>query len=153
MTVVHVFEQSQYVPRPREELFRFFLDPKNLGRITPRQLHFEILASTTQEVTEGTLLDYRLRLFGVPFRWRTLIESFESGVSFVDTQLKGPYRLWRHTHRFTDEGSGTRMDDRVEYELPLGPLGSLAHVLFVRRQIGEIFGFRRGFIAEHFGPL
>ena len=104
----------------------------------------------TSPDTEGTLLDYRLRLFGVPFRWRTLIESFESGVSFVDTQLKGPYTLWRHTHRFADEGSGTRMDDRVEYELPLGPLGAIAHGLFVRRQITEIFAYRRSFIDQHF---
>ncbi|MFO0664091.1 MAG: SRPBCC family protein [Polyangiaceae bacterium] len=146
---MHLFEQTQFVECPRAELFSFFTDAKNLERITPAHLNFEILSSDTH-VHEGTLLDYRLRLFGIPFQWRTLIESFDHGVSFVDVQLKGPYKVWRHTHSFTEEANGTRMDDRVEYEVPLGPLGALAHVLFVRRQIERIFAHRRKFIAEHF---
>lgn len=148
--MIHVFEQEQFVPVPREELFHFFSDPKNLQRITPPQLHFQILRSDPGAVHAGMTIDYRLKLFGIPFGWRTLIDSFEQDVSFVDTQLKGPYRLWRHTHAFSDTAGGTRMHDRVEYELPLGPLGTIAHGLFVRRQIRQIFAFRYDYIDQLF---
>ena len=89
------------------------------------------------------LIDYRLRLIGVPFRWRTLIESFEPESSFVDVQLEGPYHSWRHEHTFAACSDGTIVPDRVEYEVPLGRLGDVAHLLFVKRQLTEIVDFRR----------
>lgn len=138
----HLLERSQLVPRPRLEVFAFFADAHNLERITPPELHFEILTPAPIPMAPGSLIDYRLSLFGVPFRWRTLIEVFEPGVRFVDVQLRGPYRLWRHLHEFEDAPGGTLMRDRVEYALPLGPLGALAHVLFVRRQVDAIFRHR-----------
>lgn len=146
---VHVLEREQIVARPIDEVFPFFADAFNLERITPPELRFEILTPPPIVLRAGTLIDYRLRLFGVPFRWRTLIESFVDGVSFVDRQLRGPYALWRHTHTFEAAGEGkTRMGDRVEYAVPLGPLGELPRRLFVTRQVERIFDHRREVIAS-----
>lgn len=98
----------------------------------------------------GTLIDYRLRLFGIPFRWRTRIVEFEPPRRFVDVQLHGPYALWEHTHEFVPAADGTRMRDRVRYALPFGPLGRLAHALVVARTLERIFDFRRARIEEIF---
>ena len=100
---------------------------------------------------EGALIDYSLRLYKLPVRWRTRIELFEPERRFVDVQLKGPYRYWRHLHEFEDVEGGTLMRDVVDYELPLGPLGSLARTLFVRRSLARIFSFRRRAVSEVFG--
>jgi ligand-binding SRPBCC domain-containing protein len=146
----HVLERTQLIPRPRPEVFAFFADAHNLERITPPTLHFRICTPSPIEMRAGTLIDYRLSLFGVPFRWRTLIEAFEPETRFVDVQLQGPYRRWHHAHAFEDAPGGTLMRDRVEYELPLGPLGGLAHALLVRRQLRAIFDHRREAIARLF---
>ena len=98
----------------------------------------------------GATIEYDLALFGLRFRWRTLIESFEPESGFVDVQTKGPYRSWRHSHTFSDAPGGTLVRDRVEYELPFGPLGELARRLFVARQIRRIFEFRRAAIETAF---
>lgn len=145
------FERSQTVPRPRPEIFAFFSDASNLGKITPPFVGFEMLSKTPLVIGEGTLIDYKLRLYGVPVRWQTRIETFERDVAFTDIQLKGPYRRWHHRHTFTDVPGGTRMDDVVDYELPLGVLGSIAHALFVARSLEQIFDYRRKVITELFG--
>lgn len=147
----HVIEREQLVARPRSEVFAFFADAANLERLTPSSLRFEIKTSLPIDMRRGTLIDYRIVLFGVGLRWRTLIEAFEPETRFVDVQLEGPYRLWRHTHEFIDAVGGTIVRDRVEYELPLGPFGELARVLFVQRQLGAIFDFRRESIEKIFG--
>jgi ligand-binding SRPBCC domain-containing protein len=147
---IHLLERSQLVPRPRAEVFAFFADARNLEKLTPGFLRFEILTPAPIEMRPGTLIDYRLSLFGVGFRWRTEIEAFEPGVRFVDVQLRGPYRRWHHTHTFEDAPGGTLMRDRVEYQLPLGPLGGLAHAVVVRRQLRVIFDHRREVIARLF---
>ena len=146
----HVLERVQLVPRPRREVFAFFADAHNLERITPPTLRFRILTPDPIELRAGALIDYRLSLFGVPFGWRTLIEVFEPDVRFVDVQLAGPYRRWHHTHLFEDAPGGTLMRDRVEYQLPLWPLGDLAHAVLVRRQLAAIFDHRREVIARLF---
>jgi len=146
----HVLERTQFIPRPRGELFAFFADAHNLELITPPTLHFRILTPGPIELRAGARIDYRLSLLGVPFRWRTLIEACEPGRRFVDVQLEGPYRRWRHTHAFEDVPGGTLMHDRVEYQLPLGPLGAVAHALLVRRQLRAIFDHRRAVIAALF---
>jgi ligand-binding SRPBCC domain-containing protein len=146
----HWLERETIVPRPRTEVFAFFSDAANLERITPPFLRFRITTPQPLDIREGTLIDYRLSLFGIPFGWRTLIEEYEPEERFVDRQLKGPYRLWRHTHEFSDVPGGTRMVDRVEYAIPLGPLGGLARALFVRRMLDRIFDFRAKTINEHF---
>jgi ligand-binding SRPBCC domain-containing protein len=148
---VHVLEREQILRDSRPSVFAFFAEASNLERLTPRELSFHILTPRPIPMKQGTLIDYRLRLLGVPFAWQTLIEVFEPDVRFVDVQLKGPYALWRHTHTFEDVREGTRMLDRVEYALPLGPLGGIAHALFVEKQLRTIFDHRRKVIGELFG--
>jgi ligand-binding SRPBCC domain-containing protein len=147
----HLLERTQLVPRPRAEVFAFFADAHNLERLTPGFLRFQILTPAPIELRPGALIDYRLSLFGVGFRWQTEIEVYEPGVRFVDVQLQGPYRRWHHTHTFADAPGGTLIGDRVEYELPLGPLGELAHRLVVRRQVETIFEHRREVIEAMWG--
>lgn len=149
-----VLERAQRIERPRDEVFAFFEDATNLERLTPPFLRFAILTPAPVHMAEGTLIDYRIALFGVPVRWRTRIEEYRPPERFVDAQLRGPYRAWRHTHELTCDGpSATWMRDRVEYELPLGPLGAVAHAVFVRRTLARIFDFRRDAITRIFPPI
>ena len=143
MPTAHRFEQVQFIPRKRSEVFAFFEDAANLERLTPAFLHFRIVTPRPIAMQPGALIDYELRLYGVPLRWRTRIETYQPGSSFTDIQLKGPYRRWHHTHEFRDVPGGTEMRDTVEYELPLGLLGEVARGLFVRRSLERIFDYRR----------
>jgi ligand-binding SRPBCC domain-containing protein len=129
-------------------VFGFFAQPENLDAITPDDLRFEIVSPRPVAMRAGALIEYRLRLAAVPFRWLTRIEVFDPEERFVDVQLEGPYRSWRHTHVFAEVPEGTLVRDRVEYELPLRSLGALAHALFVRRRLQRIFAHRRRRIAE-----
>lgn len=140
----HKLERKQLLPGTPEEVFPFFADARNLEALTPPFLGFRILTPLPIEMREGTLIDYSLSLFGAPMRWKTRIAAWEPGVRFVDEQLSGPYAFWRHTHSFERRGNGTLMRDVVEYREPLGPLGALAHHLFVARTVERIFDFRRG---------
>lgn len=151
MTTPHRLECAQLVPRPLADVFAFFADAENLETLTPPSLRFEILTPRPIPMRAGTLIDYRLRLFGVPFGWRTRIETFELLVGFTDIQVRGPYRRWHHRHDFYATAGGTLVIDTVHYELPLGPLGTFARALFVRRTLDEIFAFRRTAIEAHFG--
>jgi ligand-binding SRPBCC domain-containing protein len=148
--VGNVLEQEQLVRAARRDVFAFFADAANLERITPPFLHFEIRSPLPIAMRPGALIDYQLSLFGLGFRWRTLIESFERDAGFVDVQLEGPYRSWRHWHHFSDAPGGTLVRDRVEYEVPFGPLGALARRLFVGKQLRRIFDFRRAAIDDAF---
>lgn len=138
------FVAHQDLAAPRAEVFAFFADPANLERLTPPWLRFEILTPDPLPRGEGALFAYRIRLHGIPVSWRTLIERYEHGVCFVDRQLQGPYALWHHTHGFEDlAGGGTRILDRVRYRVGWGLFGRLATRLWVRRQVAEIFAYRR----------
>jgi ligand-binding SRPBCC domain-containing protein len=142
----HLLERSQRLVRPPEEVFPFFADALNLQAITPAWLHFRVLTPEPLTMAVGTLLEYRLRLHGLPLRWLTRIEVWEPPVRFVDVQVRGPYRLWHHTHTFAPAGDGTLMGDRVRYALPLGPLGEVAHAVVVRRDLDRIFAFRHAVV-------
>jgi hypothetical protein len=151
MSATHRRQRAQLVPRPLDEVFAFFADAGNLEAITPPAVGFEMLTPQPISMHAGTLIEYRIRLFGIPVRWCTRIETFEPLVRFSDVQLRGPYRSWHHLHEFFATAGGTLMVDTVDYALPLGPLGTLAHGLFVRRMLDDIFDYRRAQIAERFG--
>ena len=146
--IVHRLERHQHLNRPLDEVFAFFAEAHNLERITPPWLRFALLREEPVEMGVGTVIDYRLHVHGLPVRWRSRIEEWEPGRGFVDRQLRGPYRLWHHRHWFRAEGDGTLVGDRVDYALPLGRLGELAHPLFVRRDLERIFDFRHRAVAE-----
>jgi len=146
---LQTLERVQRLPAPPGEVFPFFADAGNLEAITPPFLRFRILTPRPIPMHAGTLIEYRLRLHGVPVRWLTEIVDWEPGVRFVDRQVRGPYAVWHHTHTFTpDRSGGTVMRDTVRYALPGGPLGAVAHRLLVRRDLETIFDHRRAAIAR-----
>jgi ligand-binding SRPBCC domain-containing protein len=148
---VHRLERDQVVTSPLAEAFDFFSRAGNLERITPPWLHFGLLTPETVEMRVGTLIEYRLRLHGVPLRWTSRIDEWTENRRFVDRQLRGPYRLWHHRHEFTAVPDGTRVRDYVDYALPLGPLGELGHVAMVRRDLIRIFDYRQAAVAQMLG--
>jgi ligand-binding SRPBCC domain-containing protein len=150
--VQHMLERSQRISGEAAELFEFFADPRNLEEITPPWLHFRILEAP-ERVSAGARIEYRLRLHGLPVRWVSRIEDWEPPHRFADTQLRGPYTLWHHTHTVEPNGDGVVMRDTVRYALPLGPLGEVVHRLLVRRDLERIFDFRREAIERRFGAV
>lgn len=147
----HELLNEQWVNKTPEEIFPYFCSETNLEELTPKFLNFKVLGKSTDEIQQGTLIDYRMSLHGVPLKWRTRIEEWNPGRSFVDLQLSGPYKKWHHTHEFIPMAGGTLMRDRVLYKLPLGWLGDTAAGWKVSHDVGEIFAFRRKKIAEMFG--
>jgi ligand-binding SRPBCC domain-containing protein len=135
------FHRELTLPLPRSAVFDFFSRAENLERITPPWLRFRTLTPSPIELRKGARIAYALRLRGLPLRWLTEIAEWDPPHRFVDIQLRGPYRLWRHTHTFEDAPGGARIVDDVEYALPLGWLGALAHP-FVERDIRQIFDYR-----------
>ncbi len=141
------FSSEIWLPRPREEIFRFFADACNLEAITPPWLRFQVLTECPVPMKPGALIDYRLRVRGIPLRWRTEIVEWNPPHHFVDLQLRGPYRLWRHTHTFEACDGGTLCRDEVIYR---PPGGTLINWLFVRRDVEKIFAFRAQKLREFF---
>lgn len=140
-------ERTQIIPRPRDEVYAFFSRPENLEQITPPFLRFKILTPRPVPMHEGALIDYELRLFGMPIEWQAQIERYEPKDRFVDVQRKGPYAHWYHLHEFSDAPGGTEMRDVVDYALPFGPIGKTVETAFVRRTLNRIFDFRYEAIA------
>lgn len=151
MPRTYSLHRTQWAPRPLSEIFAFFSDAANLEALTPGWLKFEVVTPRPITMFAGTHIDYRLRWHGIPLRWTTEITRWDPPHEFQDVQLKGPYKLWRHTHRFIKQSGGTALTDVVEYALPFGPLGSLAHALQVRRNIEQIFDYRYDRIRDMFG--
>ncbi len=147
----HRLEREQFLPHPCERVFAFFAQARNLERLTPSWLSFQVLTAEPIEMRVGTLIDYRLRVHGLPLRWQSRIEEWVPGESFVDHQVKGPYRLWHHRHTFQSRGSGTVVGDVVNYALPFGVVGDLADPLLVRRDLRRIFAFRHETVERLLG--
>jgi ligand-binding SRPBCC domain-containing protein len=142
------FRARTRVPRPRPEVFAFFAEAGNLQELTPPFLGFEILTPRPIEMRPGALIDHRIRLRGIPLRWRTEITTWEPPRRFVDEQLRGPYRLWIHEHTFEEDGDGTAVSDFVRYAVPFG---ALANRLLVARDVRKIFEYRERRLREIFG--
>lgn len=146
----YVHEDVKWLPKSPEQVFPFFSEAKNLETITPPWLNFHIVGMNTPEINQGTLIDYRLRIKGVPARWKTRIAEWVPGVRFVDEQLKGPYQIWHHTHEFIPLAGGTLMKDRVVYKMPFGILGDVVRELVVGKDVRTIFAYRAKVIDQTF---
>ena len=142
-----VLESELWLPRKLEEVFPFFADALNLETITPPWLRFEVLTPRPIEMRVGLLIDYRLRLRGLPLRWQSEISAWEPPRRFVDEQRRGPYRAWIHEHRFEERDGGTLAQDRVRYAV-IG--GWLVERFIVRRDLEKIFRFRQEKLREVF---
>ena len=153
---IYTLQREQWVARPRERVFPFFAQPENLALITPPSLRFQLLTPAPVNMEKGRVIDYTIRVTGLPTRWRTLISHYDPPRCFVDEQLSGPYSFWHHTHRFEPLDGGTRLFDEVHYALPIavtGPARDLLHALYVRPTLERIFGYRQQVFQDLFdGP-
>ncbi len=144
----HILSRSLTLDLPRAEIFEFFADAGNLERITPPELNFHIITPQPIDIKQGTLIDYELKMRGIPMKWRTEISVWEPPFRFVDQQLRGPYSQWIHTHTFTElEPNQTLIEDEVRYRLPFEPLGDLVQFI-VARELAYIFDHRQKAVAE-----
>jgi ligand-binding SRPBCC domain-containing protein len=149
---LHTLEQEQFLPIPIAEAWEFFSSPANLNEITPPDLGFQITSAPEPQMYEGQIITYRVRVAPLVWLpWVTEIKCVDEGRSFIDEQRFGPYKFWHHRHEFEAVPGGVLMRDKVQYGLSFGPLGGMAHALFVRRKLEWIFGFRKRILAERFG--
>jgi uncharacterized protein len=148
---MYILRREQWIESPIDEVFAFFADAQNLQEITPPWLGFKILSMSTDSIQEGTVIRYRLRLHGIPVHWRTNICEWDPPYCFVDEQARGPYKKWRHTHKFQAHGSRTKIMDEVQYSLHFGILGRIVHAVKVCKDVSRIFDYRRERIDWLFG--
>ena len=146
----YVLKRDIYIKRPMVEVFNFFQQPENLEKITPPFLAFKIMTPRPIVMKKDLRIDYTIRVLGIPMGWTSLIAEYEPPYRFVDQQVSGPYKFWHHEHTFHEIEEGTLIGDRVEYALPLGPMGRLAHRLFVEKDLRRIFDFREQAIRKIF---
>lgn len=149
----YFLEVHQWLPYSRDKVFPFFSNAYNLEKITPPWLKFKVLSMSTPEIQQGTLIDYKLTIRGVPLKWRTRIEEWQPVEKFVDTQLKGPYSLWHHTHTFQALHDGTLISDSIRYKVPFGFLGRIFAGWYVKRDVQKIFNYRKKQISEIYNQL
>jgi ligand-binding SRPBCC domain-containing protein len=156
----HVLERRVWLPRPRPEVFAFFADPRNLSLVNPPAARLRWLTPPPPTLVAGAVIDFKIRVCGLPVRWRVFVREFDPPYRFVDAQLWGPFARWEHRHRFLEgppegagESVGTWVEDRVTYRLPLGALGRLAHAIGVERKIVGLFDYRERRLRELLGSL
>jgi ligand-binding SRPBCC domain-containing protein len=144
---IREFETEVWLPCRREEVFSFFADAANLDAITPPWLSFRTITPPPLTMRAGTVIDHKLRVRGVPIRWRSKITIWETPARFVDEQVRGPYRFWKHEHLFEERDGGTLVRDRVRYSVPFD---FLVHELLVRRDVEKIFAYRTECLRRRF---
>ena len=147
---IYTFKQEQFVKSDMETVFEFFSRPENLEKITPTAMSFNIMTPRPIEMKEGSIIDYTVKIFGIPTRWRTIITSYKRNESFVDEQLKGPYSYWHHKHSFESVEDGINIIDEINYVLPLEAFRSIVHAVFILPQLKKIFTFRFQIIEDKF---
>ena len=155
----YVVERRLWLPRPRAEVFAFFADARNFALVNPFSARLRWLSPPPETLSAGAVIDFSVRLAGLPVRWRVFIREFDTPYRFVDVEIWGPFARWEHRHRFGEgpgpEGiagpPGTWVEDRVTYRLPLGPLGRVAHALGVKRRIAGLFEYRDQRLGERLG--
>ena len=151
---VHRIETTHLLPMPRDEAWRFFSNPRNLARITPPEMRFELTSDVPDEIYPGLMITYRVRpIFNFAVTWVTEITHVQERERFVDEQRAGPYAMWHHEHSFRDAPGGTEMRDIVHYAIPGGPLGDLINERIVAGKVAAIFAHRRRTLEELFGVL
>ncbi|MGB0274256.1 MAG: SRPBCC family protein [Flavobacteriaceae bacterium] len=148
---MYQYTSRQELATTIDQAWNFLSDPKNLKRITPDYMGFDIISGAERKMFPGQIIQYRLTpVLGIPFRWVTEITHVQEGEFFVDEQRFGPYTFWHHKHFIKKTENGVVMEDIVDYKLPLGPLGWLAHALFVRAKVKQIFDYREKALNEIF---
>lgn len=156
---IHRLERTQTLPICLNDAWQFFSDPKNLDELTPADMPFEITSGADEAMFTGQMITYRIQIFpGIWKTWVTEITAIEDRSYFIDDQRFGPYALWHHLHRFEpielDNGDqAVKLIDRVTYALPFGPIGEIAHAIFVKRKLQSIFDFREQAMTERFGTV
>ena len=146
----HTFRAKTEIPGNIEDVFKFFSDAQNLELITPPELSFKITSSLPIKMKAGALIEYKIRLFRCPFRWKTIISKWDKNRQFIDEQLKGPYSKWVHTHTFEKNKGNVIIKDLVKYRLPFAPFGEIV-LPFVKLQLKRIFNYRSKRIFELIG--
>ena len=149
MMKTYWFRKTIWLPQPCAKVFEFFANPGNLDRLTPAWLNFAILTPASSKMNQGALLDYRLRIRGIPIRWQSEIAVWEPPRRFVDRQTKGPYSIWIHEHTFEERDNGTLVGDNVEYAVPGG---RIVQKFLVAPDIERIFEYRQKMLDELFNP-
>ncbi len=147
-----VFESRIWIGRRRPDVFEFVTDPANVARLTPRWLHIRLLTPSPGRVATGTVLEYRVRLFGLPARFRCFVREFDPPARFLATQVRGPFDRWEHRGLLLEDGEGTWLEDRITYKLPLGLLANPARGL-ARRGLRAAWRHRRARLAASLGPI
>ena len=155
MNKVYVIKTTQQLPISLDEAWDFFSSPHNLEQITPANINFNIISQHHgNKMYAGQVIEYKLKPFlGIPFYWMTEITHVQGNSFFVDEQRFGPYRLWHHQHHFKAIEAGVEMTDIVHYKLPFWFLGDIAHGLFLKQRLKDIFDYRYKIIAKKFGSL
>lgn len=153
--MLYYLKTEHLLPVSIEKAWQFFSSAKNLALITPPEMEFKILTKLEdKEIFEGLLIDYTVKpVFSIPLNWQTEIFKVDKPHSFADRQLKGPYKIWEHTHSFIQKDNGTLMIDEIKYQIPFGILGQFAHSLFVKEKVKEIFKFREKALEKIFGTV
>lgn len=148
---MYTLERTQFLPTDLDTAWKFFSMPQNLSKITPREMNFRIVRSTVKDVIhEGDQIDYKVKpMLGISLHWKTLITHVDPPYIFTDKQVRGPYKIWEHTHTFTQIENGVIMNDKVIYQLPFGALGRIFHPI-IRKRLELIFDYRQHQLNQFF---